>query len=275
MAHEKNHDYHILPPSIWPFAGALSGFIMLFGAVMWMKDYTPYLFFIGLIGVLYVMYAWWAEVIVESHQGDHTPVVQIGLRYGVIMFIASEVMFFSAWFWSFFKHAIYPMADVADKAAARVATANGFDGVWPPAGIETFDPWHLPLINTLILLTSGCAATWAHHAVQEDDRNGLKWGLLIAVLLGVLFTITQAYEYSHAAFGFGGNIYGANFYMATGFHGFHVIVGTIFLAICYLRALKGHFSPERHIGFEAAAWYWHFVDVVWLFLFLAIYIWGA
>jgi len=275
MAHEKNHDYHILPPSIWPFAGALSGFIMLFGAVMWMKDYTPYLFFIGLIGVLYVMYAWWAEVIVESHQGDHTPVVQIGLRYGVIMFIASEVMFFSAWFWSFFKHAIYPMADVADKAAARVATANGFDGVWPPAGIETFDPWHLPLINTLILLTSGCAATWAHHAVQEDDRNGLKWGLLIAVLLGVLFTITQAYEYSHAAFGFGGNIYGAIFYMATGFHGFHVIVGTIFLAVCYFRALKGHFSPERHIGFEAAAWYWHFVDVVWLFLFLAIYIWGA
>jgi len=275
MAHEKNHDYHILPPSIWPFAGALSGFIMLFGAVMWMKDYTPYMFFIGLIGVLYVMYAWWAEVIVESHQGDHTPVVQIGLRYGVIMFIASEVMFFSAWFWSFFKHAIYPMADVADKAAARVATANGFDGVWPPAGIETFDPWHLPLINTLILLTSGCAATWAHHAVQEDDREGLKWGLLIAVLLGILFTVTQAYEYSHAAFGFGGNIYGANFYMATGFHGFHVIVGTIFLAVCYFRALKGHFSPDRHIGFEAAAWYWHFVDVVWLFLFLAIYIWGA
>jgi cytochrome c oxidase subunit 3 len=248
---------------------------MLFGAVMWMKDITPYMFFIGLIGVLYVMYAWWAEVIVESHQGDHTPVVQIGLRYGVIMFITSEVMFFSAWFWSFFKHAIYPMADVADKAAARVATANGFDGAWPPAGIETFDPWHLPLINTLILLTSGCAATWAHHAVQEDDRESLKWGLLIAVLLGVLFTITQAYEYGHATFSFDGNIYGANFFMATGFHGFHVIVGTIFLAICYFRALKGHFSPTRHIGFEAAAWYWHFVDVVWLFLFLAIYIWGA
>ena len=275
MAHEKNHDYHILPPSIWPFAGALSGFIMLFGAVMWMKDITPYLFFIGLIGVLYVMWAWWAEVIVESHQGDHTPVVQIGLRYGVIMFIASEVMFFSAWFWSFFKHAIYPMADVADKAAARVAAADGFDGAWPPSGIETFDPWHLPLINTLILLTSGCAATWAHHAVQEDDRDGLKWGLLIAVLLGVLFTITQAYEYSHAAFSFDGNIYGANFFMATGFHGFHVIVGTIFLAVCYFRALKGHFTPERHIGFEAAAWYWHFVDVVWLFLFMAVYIWGA
>jgi len=276
MAHEKNHDYHILPPSIWPFAGAVSAFVMLFGGVMWMQDVTPFIFFIGLIGVLYVMYAWWSEVIEESHVGDHTPVVQIGLRYGVIMFIASEVMFFSAWFWSFFKHAIYPMEDVAIKAAAAIPTyADGADGVWPPVGIETFDPWHLPLINTLILLTSGCAATWAHHAVQENDREGLKWGLVIAVLLGVLFTITQAYEYSHAAFAFDGNIYGANFYMATGFHGFHVIVGTIFLAICLLRALKGHFTPESHIGFEAAAWYWHFVDVVWLFLFLAIYIWGA
>ena len=122
---------------------------------------------------------------------------------------------------------------------------------------------------------SGCAATWAHHAVLEDDREGLKWGLLIAVLLGVLFTITQAYEYGHAAFAFDGNIYGANFYMATGFHGFHVIIGTIFLFVCLLRARRGHFTPKQHIGFEAAAWYWHFVDVVWLFLFVCVYIWGG
>ncbi len=272
MAHEKNHDYHIIAPSIWPFLGAMSAFVMLFGAVLWFHDYTPLIAVVGLLGVLYVMYGWWSEVVAESQAGDHTPVVSIGLRYGVIMFIASEVAFFSAWFWSFFKHAIYPMADVATKTTA---TAYGADGVWPPVGIETFDPWHLPLINTLILLCSGCAATWAHHAVQEGDRDGLKWGLLIAVLLGVLFTVTQAYEYSHAAFGFAGNIYGANFYMATGFHGFHVIVGTIFLAVCYIRALKGHFTPEKHIGFEAAVWYWHFVDVVWLFLFMAVYIWGA
>ncbi|MEM8754825.1 MAG: cytochrome c oxidase subunit 3 [Pseudomonadota bacterium] len=272
MADVKNHDYHVLPPSIWPFVGAASAFVMLFGAVLWMHDVTPALAVAGFAGVIVTMVGWWSEVVAESHAGDHTPVVTIGLRYGMIMFIASEVMFFSAWFWSFFKHAIYPMADVSTKT---VATAYGADGVWPPAGIETFDPWHLPLINTLILLCSGCAATWAHHAVLENDREGLKWGLLIAVLLGVLFSITQAYEYSHAAFSFDGNIYGANFYMATGFHGFHVIVGTIFLAVCYFRALRGHFSAEKHIGFEAAVWYWHFVDVVWLFLFACVYIWGA
>lgn len=273
MAHEKNHDYHILAPSIWPFMGAMSAFVMLFGAVLFFHDYGPWMAIIGLIGVLYTMYGWWSEVVAESQAGDHTPVVRIGLRYGMIMFIASEVMFFSAWFWTFIKHAMYPM--VSDIADATVATAYGADGVWPPAGIETFDPWHLPLINTLILLTSGCAATWAHHAVQEDDRDGLKWGLVIAVLLGVLFTMTQAYEYSHAAFGFSGDIYAASFYMATGFHGFHVIIGTIFLAVCLLRVMKGHFTAEKHIGFEAAIWYWHFVDVVWLFLFLCIYIWGS
>jgi cytochrome c oxidase subunit 3 len=150
------------------------------------------------------------------------------------------------------------------------------DGVWPPVGIETFDPWHLPLINTLILLCSGAAATWAHHAlVHENNRKDVKNGLILAILLGALFSVFQAYEYSHAAFGFSGNIYGANFFMATGFHGFHVLIGTIFLAVCLIRTYAGHFTPERHIGFEAAAWYWHFVDVVWLFLFLAVYVWGG
>jgi len=150
------------------------------------------------------------------------------------------------------------------------------DGVWPPAGIETFDPWHLPLINTLILLCSGAAATWAHHALaHENNRKDLKNGLLLAVVLGVIFTGFQAYEYSHAAFGFSGNIYGANFFMATGFHGFHVVIGTIFLFVCYLRTRAGHFTQEKHVGFEAAAWYWHFVDVVWLFLFAAVYVWGG
>ena len=149
-------------------------------------------------------------------------------------------------------------------------------GAWPPEGIETFDPWHLPLINTLILLCSGCAATWAHHAlVDENDRQQMKWGLWLAIALGLLFTTFQAYEYSHAHFGFSGNIYGANFFMATGFHGFHVIIGTIFLAVCLLRVYLGHFTQDQHVGFEAAAWYWHFVDVVWLFLFAAVYIWGS
>jgi len=267
MAHEKNHDYHILPPSLWPFIGSVGAFVMLFGAVLWMHDNGPWLFMAGFIAVLYVMYGWWAETVTENQVGDHTPVVQIGLRYGFILFIMSEVMFFAAWFWSFFKHALYPMG----------AEEPGYgDGVWPPVGIETFDPWHLPLINTLILLCSGAAATWAHHAlVHDNNRKDMKWGLIAAIALGVLFTFFQVYEYSHAAFGFSGNIYGANFFMATGFHGFHVVIGTIFLTICLLRLQAGHFTPDDHIGFEAAAWYWHFVDVVWLFLFASIYVWGG
>ena len=262
MATEKNHDYHVLPPSIWPFLGGLGTFVMLFGAVLWMHDMGPWMFLIGFVGVLYVMFAWWSEVIQESQQGDHTPVVRIGLRYGFILFIMSEVMFFAAWFWSFFKHAIYPMSEYV-----------GTEYVQPE--IYHVDAFHLPLINTLILLLSGCAVTWAHHAlVHENNRKDLVNGLIIAIVLGALFTFFQAYEYSHAAFGLSGNIYGANFYMATGFHGFHVIIGTIFLFVVLLRALKGHFTQEQHVGFEAAAWYWHFVDVVWLFLFAAIYIWG-
>lgn len=268
MAHAKNHDYHILPPSYWPFAGAVAAFVMLFGAVLWMSPNSPlpqpWVFAIGFAAVLFVMYGWWADVIVESKVGDHTPVVQIGLRYGVILFITSEVMFFFAWFWSFFKHALYP------------SSVDTVGGVWPPVGVETFDAFHLPLINTLILLLSGSAATWAHHAIVHDnDRKTMAKALLIAVLLGAVFTVFQAYEYSHAAFGFSDSIYGANFFMATGFHGAHVLIGTVFLLVCLVRARAGDFTAERHIGFEAAAWYWHFVDVVWLFLFAAVYIWGG
>jgi cytochrome c oxidase subunit 3 len=266
MAHEKNHDYHILAPSLYPFIGAVGAFIMLFGAVQWMHDSGPWAFLIGLIAVLYTMFGWWAETVKENKVGDHTPVVEIGLRYGFILFVMSEVMFFSAWFWTFFKHAMYPMGEMSPIK----------DGVWPPAGIETFDPWHLPLINTLILLCSGAALTWAHHAlVHENNRQDVKWGLWLAIALGALFTVFQGYEYGHAAFGFSGNIYGATFFMATGFHGAHVIIGTIFMIVCLFRVYAGHFTPKHHVGFEMAAWYWHFVDVVWLFLFAAVYIWGG
>jgi cytochrome c oxidase subunit 3 len=262
MAGHKNHDYHILAPSIWPLVGAVGALLMLFGAVLLFHGHGPWLALIGFVAVLYTMYSWWSDVVGESRAGDHTPVVQLGLRYGVLLFIISEVMFFSARFWSFFKHAMYPMPAI--------------DSTWPPPGIETFDPWHLPLVNTLVLLCSGCAATWAHHEiVHENNRQHFKWGLWLAICLGLLFTCFQAFEYFHAEFGFAGNIYGANFFRATGFHGFHVIIGTIFLAVCLARAYAGHFSPEKHIGFEAAAWYWHFVDVVWLFLFFAVYIWGG
>ncbi len=266
MAHAKNHDYHILNPSVYPFLGAVSAFVMLFGATLYFHDGSPWMALIGLVGVLYVMFAWWADVIHEANTGDHTPVVQIGLRYGFILFILSEVMFFAAWFWTFFKHALYPMAEGYPQVM----------GTWPPEGVEPFNPWQLPLINTLILLLSGAAVTWAHHAlVHRNDRKALVRGLATAIVLGLLFTVFQAVEYAEAQFSFSGNIYGATFFMATGFHGFHVIIGTIFLTVCLIRALKGDFTPEQHVGFEAAAWYWHFVDVVWLFLFGAIYIWGS
>lgn len=271
MAHAKNHDYHILPPSPWPFIGAVGALMLLSGAVIAMKGMSPALLVLGFVVVLYTMYGWWTDVSREARAGDHTPVVQIGLRLGFLLFIISEVMFFSAWFWSFFKHAIFPMPETL----GTVPTAYATPGPWPPEGITTFDPWDLPLINTLILLLSGTTVTWAHHALIEGRRPPLLWGLMATVALGAIFTMFQAYEYSHAEFSFSGNIYGANFFMATGFHGFHVLVGTIFLAVCLIRARAGAFTPTQHIGFEMAAWYWHFVDVVWLFLFAGIYIWGA
>ena len=204
----------------------------------------------------------WRDVIEEAeHQGHHTPVVQIGHRYGMTLFIASEVMFFVAWFWAYFNASLFPTESIG--------------GTWPPPDIKTFDPWDIPLINTLILLLSGTTVTWAHHAMLENDRKGLVNGLIATVFLGFIFSCFQAYEYHHATFTLDGNIYGSTFYMATGFHGFHVIVGTIFLAVCLFRSMKGHSTPTHHFGFEAAAWYWHFVDVVWLFLFAAIYIWGS
>jgi cytochrome c oxidase subunit 3 len=249
---------------------------MMVGAVFWMKSMTlggiaagPYLFGAGAIGVLYTMLAWWWDVIKEAtYGGFHTRVVQLSHRYGMIMFIASEVMFFVAWFWAYFEAALYPN----DPLQYQRLELTG--GAWPPKGIEVFDPWHLPLLNTLILLTSGTTVTWAHHALLHGDRKGLKAGLWLTIGLGVLFSLVQAYEYGHAHFGFSGNIYGATFFMATGFHGAHVIIGTIFLAVCLLRVYRQHFSPTQHLGFEFAAWYWHFVDVVWLFLFAAIYIYS-
>ncbi|WP_020181233.1 cytochrome c oxidase subunit 3 [Methylopila sp. M107] len=268
-AHAKNHDYHLVDPSPWPLIGSIAAFVLAIGAVQYMKGGAPWIMAAGFAGVLYTMIAWWRDVIHEAHRGDHTRVVAIHLRYGMILFIASEVMFFVAWFWAYFDVSLFP------NEAHQFQRTEFVGGVWPPKGIETFDPWHLPLLNTLILLTSGTTVTWAHHALIHNDRKGLKQGLWLTIILGVLFSALQAYEYSHAAFNYSGNIYGATFFMATGFHGFHVIVGTIFLAVCLARVYKGHFTPKQHFGFEAAAWYWHFVDVVWLFLFAAIYVWGG
>ena len=277
MASTKNHDYHILPPDQWPLIGAFSALGLTGGGVMWMHDnpYGKFVFLLGLLGVLTTMFSWWGNVIREAHEGHHTPVVQLHLRYGMILFIASEVMFFVAWFWAFFSAALFPapveMVDGAVQAISDATVAAQF----PMAGIEVLDPFGFPLLNTFILLCSGTTVTWAHHALIHGDREGLKKGLLCTILLGLLFTSIQAYEYSQAPFSFAGTIYGATFFMATGFHGAHVIIGTIFLTVCLARAYKGEFTPKQHFGFEAAAWYWHFVDVVWLFLFVSIYIWGG
>jgi cytochrome c oxidase subunit 3 len=272
-SHAKNHDYHLVDPSPWPIIGGASAFVFAIGAIIWFHDIGglgPWVLVVGTAMVLYTMAGWWRDVIDEAENRKlYTPVVQLHLRYGMLLFIASEVMFFAAWFWAFFDVSLFPGEAVQESRAALTG------GVWPPKDIATFDPWHLPLVNTLILLTSGTTVTWAHHALQHNDRKGLVWGLVCTIVLGLLFTSVQAYEYAHAGFGFSGHIYGSTFFMATGFHGFHVIVGTIFLTVCLFRALAGHFKPEQHFGFEAAAWYWHFVDVVWLFLFVSIYVWAA
>ena len=273
----RPHPYHLVRPSIWPLMGALAGGLLATGAVMFMHD--VHLFadeaagnegirvglngvYIGLAAILLVMFFWWKDVIYESvSEKVHNPITEIGLRYGMALFIASEVMFFVAFFWAYFNAAFFPTEQI------------GF--LWPPETIHTIDPYDLPLMMTLILLLSGCTVTWAHHAILEGKNKQTIEALLYTVLLGTLFLGFQVYEYMHAHFKFTDGIYASTFFMATGFHGFHVFVGTVFLLVCLMRAQKEHFTPKEHFGFEAAAWYWHFVDVVWLFLFIAIYFWGT
>src|SRR3954463_8646438 len=273
MSSDVKHDYHLVEPSAWPIIGSFAAFTMLVGAVFWMNAGDAgfgvlagqkWIFIIGFALVLYTMAGWGGDVVRGSVVlGNHTPVVKLHLRYGMILFISSEVMFFVAWFWAFFNAAIFHN---------DVGIAS-----WPPAGIVTLDPWHFPLLNTLILLTSGTTVTWAHHAIQTGDKKGAVQGLILTVLLGFSFTCIQAYEYAHAPFTFGFNhltpqpftegahallavgagnleaIYGSPFFRAPGFPGFHVITGTIFLTVCLFRAMAGHSPPPRHFGFEAAA----------------------
>jgi cytochrome c oxidase subunit 3 len=264
----KPHPYHIVRPSIWPLVASLAAGLLAMGAVLFFHDAKFGEInvglkgvFIGLIGVLLVMWFWWKDIIYESViEKVHNKITEIGLRYGMMLFIASEVMFFFAFFWAFFSSSLFPNAGI------------GF--IWPPESIDIIPPFDLPLLMTMILLLSGCTVTWAHHAILEGHKDQAVQALGLSVFLGFFFLCFQVYEYGHATFGFTEGIYPSTFYMATGFHGFHVLVGTIFLGVCWIRAMKGHFTPEKHFGFEAAAWYWHFVDVVWLFLFLAVYVWG-
>jgi cytochrome c oxidase subunit 3 len=257
--------YHLVEPSPWPIVGSVGGPCTVLGIILAAHYGSWALLVIGVLIVLFTMLMWWRDVVRESRTpGLHTPIVRLGLRYGMMLFIASEVMFFVGFFWAYFNFLIFP------------ETQGNGQTVWPPSNIQTFDPFHLPVLNTMILLLSGCTVTWAHHALLENNRKDLLTGLGLTILLGLTFTTCQAIEYAHAPFKFwGGGIYPSTFFLATGFHGFHVIVGTCFLIVCWFRARAGQFTPQRHFGFEAAAWYWHFVDVVWLFLFTCIYWYGA
>ena len=273
----KPHPYHLVRPSIWPLCGAFAGGLAALGLVLYMHGVKLGAFEIGLKGVvlgllcvLAVMFFWWKDIIFETvHEKVHNGITEVGLRFGMALFISSEVMFFVAFFWAFFDASLY--AGETHQYLRHEYTT----GIWPPPQFHSIPAFDLPFLMTMILLLSGCTVTWAHHAILHGKNKDVILGLGLSCLLGGLFLCFQMFEYVHATFKFKDGIFPSTFYMATGFHGFHVFVGTIFLIVCWLRARKGHFTPTRHFGFEAAAWYWHFVDVVWLFLFVAIYWWGS
>ncbi|HLO76043.1 MAG TPA: cytochrome c oxidase subunit 3 [Magnetospirillum sp.] len=259
--HAQSHPYHLVNPSPWPLVGAVSAFVTAYGAVTYFHDRSaPWGLIAGLALVVLTMAGWWRDVVREAQvEHVHTEVVRHGLRVGMGLFIASEVMFFAAFFWAFFNAALGVNPSVMQ---------------WPPADIRPMHTWTIPFLNTLILLSSGYCVHQSEHNLKIDRRDWMKWWLAAAAILGALFLSLQIYEYGEATFGFTQGVYPSVFYMATGFHGFHVFVGVCFLTVCLARAVRGDFTPSQHVGFQAAAWYWHFVDVVWLFLFIWVYWWG-
>lgn len=260
----QKHPFHLVDLSPWPLFSSLSALACTTGGVMFFHGYTGggELLSLGLVSLIYGMSVWWRDVIREgSYQGHHTDAVQHGLRFGMLLFIVSEVMFFMAFFWAFFHSALSPTVEIGC--------------MWPPLGITVINPWEVPLLNTCLLLSSGAAVTWAHHALLGNDSKNVQYGLIVTIILAMVFTGFQAMEYIEAPFTISDGIYGSTFFLATGFHGFHVFVGTLFLIVCLVRSYWNEFTPTHHVGFEAAAWYWHFVDVVWLFLFITIYYWGG
>lgn len=262
MSTHSNHPFHLVDYSPWPLTGAIGAITTVAGIVKWFHQYDISLFTLGNIITILTVYQWWRDVSREgTFQGLHTYQVTIGLRWGIILFILSEVLFFVSFFWAFFHRSLSPAIELGAS--------------WPPIGIISFNPFQIPLLNTAILLASGVTVTWAHHSLMEGNHSQTTQGLFFTVLLGIYFSILQAYEYIEAPFTIADSVYGSTFYMATGFHGLHVLIGTTFLLVCLLRHINNHFSKNHHFGFEAAAWYWHFVDIVWLFLYVSIYWWGG
>ncbi|MFK8040613.1 MAG: cytochrome c oxidase subunit 3 [Rickettsiaceae bacterium] len=272
MNNAKTHPFHLVDPSCWPILTSLSLIFVPIGGVMMMHEYIygPYVCALGVSLLLFCLYSWWKDVIHEALvDKNHNYTVRRGIKIGMVLFIASEVMFFFVFFWSFFKARLFPMGALDGLWVVS-------DGRWPPSGIEFVDPWHIPLFNTLVLSLSSTTVNWASYALAHNKQKQTSRALAITILLGILFVGMQAYEYHHASFNIDDGIYAANFYLVTGFHGFHVIIGVLFLSICYFRSLKGHFrNGNSYLGFELAAWYWNFVDIVWILLFILIYILGS
>nr|BDQ44256.1 cytochrome c oxidase subunit 3 [Amynthas yamade] len=254
--------FHLVEYSPWPLTSSLGAFTLAIGLASWFHGYGMTCFIAAILLIIMSMYQWWRDVVREgTYMGHHTNPVATGLRWGMILFIASEVMFFFAFFWAFFHSSLAPTPEIGCS--------------WPPTGISPLNPFSVPLLNTAVLLASGVTVTWAHHSLMDANRTSAIQALAITVLLGAYFTVLQAGEYLAAPFTIADSVYGTTFFVATGFHGLHVLIGSSFLLICLLRTLIHHFSNGHHFGFEAAAWYWHFVDVVWICLYLCIYWWGS
>lgn len=258
------HKYHLVSTSPWPIFVSISLFFLVFGLVLYMHDHDRGFRILSRAVIISLIGGglWWRDVVREAtFNGDHTEVVQQGLKLGFILFIISEVMFFFSFFWAFFHSSLSP--------------SEAIGSVWPPEGIKFFDPWKVPLLNTELLLLSGIMVTATHHYIIIGEKIESYDYFLMTLGFACLFTYIQGIEYVTGAFSINDGIYGSTFFLLTGFHGLHVIVGTIFLLVCFFRLYKNHFTRSHHVGFEAAAWYWHFVDVVWLFLFIAVYWWGS
>jgi len=261
MSNSANHPYHLVDYSPWPLTGSIGTFTLVAGAVKWFHQHSIILIILGGLIVILTIYQWWRDISREgTFQGLHTSFVVNGLKWGIVLFIVSEVLFFVSFFWGFFHIRLSPNIELGMR--------------WPPFGVTPFNPFHIPLLNTIILLSSGLSITWSHHSLLEGNYYQCKLGLIFTILLGIYFTFLQAYEYNEASFNISDSVYGATFFIATGFHGVHVLVGTAFLIVTFIRHLIFSFSCTHHFGFEASSWYWHFVDVVWLFLYISIYWWG-
>ena len=283
----SNNSYYIPHGTKWPFLSTISLMVIFVGLSNFLNGSSAGLTFMftGFVLLSVMIFGWFSNVIQESEDGIYNSQVDISFRWGMAWFIFSEVMFFSAFFGALYyaRELSLPwLGGEGTKLATNIVLWPQFENIWPSNGPEniggsftSMGAGGIPAINTLILLTSGLTVTWAHHGLKEDDRKKLILGLVATVFLGFLFVGLQAYEYMHAYSELNlkltSGIYGSTFYMLTGFHGFHVTLGAIMLTVILLRCIKGHFKKDNHFGFEAVAWYWHFVDVVWLGLFIFVY----